>query len=166
MKFLSENECHSWIRRQASQAECSFRRPAGGIDAETLSLERLPAHQVYAIVARGIAWAGAASAGNECLIWVREHGVWPSNERLFLYRALRQCFNDQASVAATPGHLCDPTEREVAEALAFLCVCYGWGFTALWEGGVRALNVDHDGVAWLTGEGSAILNDSLRKIQA
>ena len=83
------------------------------------------------------------SPRDECLMWVIEHGIWPSSENWHLFGRLRQSYGETRTLDEAPGHLF--TSDEAADVTTFVevSISCGWGFYLLTSGPRQAF-LSHD----------------------
>ena len=89
-------------------------------------------------------FSDALKPRHECLVWVTEHGIFPSSENLHLYYRLRQSYGDHRLLREAPGHLF--LDYEDADLVSFLQlgIVHGWDMHVLPQlayGGMDAARV-------------------------
>jgi hypothetical protein len=62
----------------------------------------------------------------ECLVWVRQWGVWPSGEDWPAFYAWRGALGERRSLEIAPGHRFDASEGEVMRELVQLVMENAW----------------------------------------
>jgi hypothetical protein len=147
VRFIEINEIWEWCKDRGVQlAEQSTL-----LDDPTLS------HRKRAVYARGdrsgqersVAAACVRALGrwDECLLWVREWGVWGSSENWPAYYALRGARGEQRSLDKAPGHVFDADEKE--EFVLFLTQVMenAWDADVLVVPKTKRIHVSHD--EWL-----------------
>jgi hypothetical protein len=105
----------------------------------------------------GREWAVAAACvqalgrWDECLLWVRGWGVWPSSEDWPAYYALRGARGERRSLEKAPGHLFTPAEQELLATFLTQVMQNGWDAEVLPVGSkppaTKRVHVSHD--EWL-----------------
>jgi hypothetical protein len=126
MRFLETNEIEEW---------CAERRLRLADDGALPDDPKL-VHAKRATYARGHRsgreWAVAAACvralgrWDECLLWVRNWGIWPSSEDWPAYYALRGARGEQRSLEKAPGHLFAPAEEELVATFLTQVMQNGW----------------------------------------
>ena len=91
-----------------------------------------------------VSWLGAFG---DCLLWVREFGIWPSREDLNLYYRLRVSHGDPRQLSEAPGHFFSSHERSDLETYLSLAIQFGWGAHVIAAPTWTSLFLSHDG--WL-----------------
>jgi hypothetical protein len=80
----------------------------------------------------GREWAVAAACvqalghWDECLVWVRSWGIWPSSEDWPTYYALRGANGERRSLEKAPGHLFTANEQELLATVLTQIMQNGW----------------------------------------
>ena len=80
----------------------------------------------------------------ECLIWIREYGVWPSNQNMALFEMLRNSLGETRPLSQAPGHLCTGKDMQLCESLLDLILYFYWGALIVGSKGEYAINISHN----------------------
>jgi len=126
MRFIEPNEIEHW---------CAEHRLVLSDDGTLLDDPTL-VHRKRATYARGgrsgREWAVAAACvsalghWDECLLWVRSWGIWPSSEDWPAYYALRGAHGELRSLDKAPGHLFIRSEGELLATFLIQVMQNGW----------------------------------------
>ncbi|HEU0015500.1 MAG TPA: hypothetical protein VFQ45_17590 [Longimicrobium sp.] len=152
MRFLAITECEAWCADHRLA-----RDPAVGV-AEAAAphrarIEFAPHGPAGLEPAAASAILGSLGAWDECLLWVREWGVWPASEDWPAYYALRGRHQERRSIEAAPGHLFRSADRADLASFLLHVLLNGWDAVLLPAASGRALplrvHVSHDGWAEL-----------------
>ncbi len=144
MRFMEINEIEEWCRDRgvvlAADGSLS--------DDPTLS------HRKRVSYAEGrrsgrepaitVACARALGRWDECLLWVRGWGVWPSGENWPAYYALRGSQGERRSLDTAPGHSCGPGEQELFVRFLAQVMENAWDADVLIVPKIRRIHVSHD----------------------
>ena len=122
VRFLTTPECAAWA--QARGYVVSAPPQAAAQQVPHLSVP-LPLQPSYLAFARAI--SECLEPRSSCLLWIVEHGIWPSSENWHLYYRVRQSYGDQRLLHEAPGHLF--LDYEQADLVTFLQLAFanGWG---------------------------------------
>jgi hypothetical protein len=82
---------------------------------------------------------------DECLLWVTQTGVWPSNENLQLYYRFRQSYGDQSLVHEKPAALLLRHEAVDLTTLVHLGMLFGWDMYLVTSHDYGRVFISHDG---------------------
>src|SRR5437899_7473077 len=151
MRFIETNEIEQW---------CADHGVPLAADA-TLPDDPALVHKKRATYARGgrsgREWAVAAACvqalgrWDDCLLWVRSWGIWPSGEDWPAYYALRGAQGELRSLQKAPGHLFTGAEQELLATLLTHVMQNGWDADVLpvssTPTATRRVHVSHD--EWL-----------------
>jgi hypothetical protein len=80
----------------------------------------------------------------DCLLWVTDWGIFPSNENLHAYYRIRQSYGDYRLLCEAPGHLCLDYERPEVVTLIQHCILFGWDVHLIPTAGFGRAFVSHD----------------------
>lgn len=144
---------HDWVLKDALFGKSYSAETPAPRRREFHVSERVP--PVHAILAGWTEWLVAQ--GNEILIVVDEHGVWPSSEDWNLYYRWRQAAGDHERIEQSPGHLFACNESNDATSLMVMARLFGWGIYAVARESRRAVLVDHDGHGVVVAADSSVL---------
>ena len=72
--------------------------------------------------------ANALEPRRSCLLWVVEHGIWPSSENWHLYYRLRESYGERRLLHEAPGHLF--LDYEAPDLVTFLQITLSSGWDA------------------------------------
>lgn len=157
MEFLEDNEICEWAVKR------DLRR---GVGFE-IQLPELESHarKPYADGRRSGREADAArdliaglGSWDECLVWIRSWGVWPSGEDWPHFYAWRGALGERRSLDVAPGHRFDSSEVLLLTELLELIMKNAWDATILcsWNGRADRLRavISHDEWYQLLGSSS------------
>ena len=82
---------------------------------------------------------------DECLLWVTQTGVWPSNENLHLYYRVRQSYGEHSLVHERPAVLALRHEIVDLTSLVHLGMLFGWDMYLVTSHDFGRVFVSHDG---------------------
>lgn len=159
MRFLSDADSRSW----AGSVGYSISSLHGSAAREMPHLSlRLPALPRLLAFCRVI--SEFLSPRRSVLLWVVEHGVWPSSENWQLYYRFRQSYGDLALLHEAPGHLF--LDYEEPDFISFLgmVIINGWDaelLPALSYGGAETCRgfVSHDEFIVLAHRDAAVVDE-------
>lgn len=123
VRFLTNVECEAWA--EARGHILSTPRSAAVRQLPHLSVG-LPSQPSYVAFARAL--SDCLEPRSSCLLWIVEHGVWPSSENWHLYYRLRQSYSDPRLLHEAPGHLF--LDYEQADMVTFLQLAFANGWEA------------------------------------
>jgi hypothetical protein len=123
MRFLTDDESRAWA--EGHGYPISSPRAAAARELPHVSL-RLPQQPSYLAFSRMI--SEFLSPRRSCLLWIVEHGVWPSSENWHLYYRLRQSYGDVRLIHEAAGHLF--LDYEEPDFISFLQLTLGNGWDA------------------------------------
>ena len=119
MRFLTNDECAAWAEAHGHGGTTAAR--------ELPRIEvRLPSQPSYFAFCRAI--AEAIEPRSSCLLWIVQHGIWPSSENWHLYYRLRHSYGDQRLLHEAPGHLF--LDYESPDLVSFLQIALACGWDA------------------------------------
>lgn len=156
---MTEDECRTW----ASNHEFAITQPRINALRDMPHFEiRIPAQMSSVAFCRAI--EDALTPRSSCLLWITEHGVWPSSENWHLYYRLRQSYGDSRQLHEAPGHLFLDYESADFVTLLQMTIASGWDaeiLPALAYGGAAAARafVSHDEFLTFAHRDQSILND-------
>src|SRR5438105_873829 len=103
MRFLEANEIAQWCEehRISVDDDGNPRQSADVLDRITFAEGRRSGREA-AVAARCL---GQLGPWNECLLFVRQTGIWPSSEDWPGYYAARGSHGERRSLEVAPGHL-------------------------------------------------------------
>lgn len=104
MFFITDDESQAYISAKGYKVvveRSELVRPTTSVKALKIDLEQqtLDVYQAAKVVASWFtmhSWA---------LLWITEHGIWPSSENPHLYYRLRQSYGETRQLKLAPGHL-------------------------------------------------------------
>src|SRR2546421_11588071 len=147
MRFLERNEIEEWCAARGLPLA----------DDGVLPDDPALVHAKRATYARGHRsgreWAVAAACvqalgrWDECLLWVRGWGIWPSSENWPAYYALRGARGERRSLDKAPGHLFDGDEKEAFVRFLAQVMENAWDADVLVVPRIKRIHVSHD--EWL-----------------
>lgn len=114
------------------------------------SIERLPGSRLLNY-AQCLAHWTSASARDETLLVIFEHGIW--NEHRPLEQTIRDALPNAETVESRPALRSDAGDLDYLISYTFVCLTLGWGLSFVNRSGARWAVVDHDGTVWI---GSAV----------
>jgi hypothetical protein len=117
-----------------------WNRSGTAIRIEIEACQRAP----IALARMFVGWLGEFG---DCLLWVREFGIWPSREDMNLYYRLRTSQGDHRQLSDAPGHLFLSHERSDLASYVGLAIQFGWGAHLLAGPTWTYMFLSHDG--WL-----------------
>lgn len=125
MRYLTAGECADWCGHHGTRLGADGlpeRYPADAGDSVRLPLPETPGQLPW--LCRFI--SECLKPRHECLLWVTDFGIFPSNENLHLYYRLRQSYGDSRLLREAPGHLfLDYEDADLASFLQ-LGIVNGW----------------------------------------
>jgi hypothetical protein len=147
VEFLEDNQICEWaeehgiIRGEAFEVrlpDLPSRHRAAYADGRRSGREAAAAEEL--IVGLGL-W-------DECLVWIKLWGVWPSHEDWPQFYAWRGGLGERRSLETAPGHRFDRAERVLLVALVTLIMENAWDADVLCSVGGRAdrvrARISHD----------------------
>ncbi len=139
MKCLTHNECKDWSSKRLIQIK----------DNELIFFSsdpifiRIPKHSSRQAVLASLI-INLPEVFNGGLLWLKEWGVWPSQESRVLIDRFRLSYNEKRSLNEAPGHLFYLDEKEEALGILRLVILFGWGAYFIKEDGNYLSFVSHD----------------------
>ncbi len=140
MRYLTPDECVEWCNRhdvKLGSDRLPERYPSNTGEVVPFCLPETPGQLTW--LCRFI--SESLKPRFACLLWVKESGIFPSNENLHLYYRLRQSYNDVRLLNEAPGHFfLDYEDADLASFLQ-LGIVNGWDmhvFPELAYGGMDA----------------------------
>ena len=101
-----------------------------------------------------------------CLVWITDHGIFPSNENHHLYYRLRQSYGDGRLLHEAPGHLCLDYEQPEVVTLIYLCLLFGWDAHLLPSTGYSRAFISHNEWAQVDFVSESLFNDTRHSLEA
>lgn len=123
MQFFTRDECVDWAEGHGYPLS---RPPSDAATQLPHITIRVPAQPSYVAFCRAI--SNAIEPRFTCLLWIVQHGVWPSSENWHLYYRLRASYGDHRLLHDAPGHLF--LDFEAADLVTFLQVTLASGWDA------------------------------------
>ena len=145
MRFVTEEDARRWAVRFAREdSERGLPRvPAPGHTGELRYVfEDSGAHGYFALAQ---AVVRSLEHFDECLLWVTQTGVWPSNENLQLYYRFRQSYGDQCLVRERPAAMLLRHEAVELTSLVHLGMLFGWDMSLVTSHDHGRVFISHDG---------------------
>jgi hypothetical protein len=144
MRYLTETESMAWAESAGytiSSPHASAIRQMPHVSLKLPGIPRLLA------LCRLI--SACLSPRGSCLLWVVDHGVWPSSENWHLYYRLRQSYAEHQLLHEAPGHLFLDYEEPDFVSYLQLVILNGWDaelLPALTYGGAETCRgfISHD----------------------
>ena len=119
MRFLTKDECAAWAEARGHGGKTAAR--------ELPHIEvSLPSQPSYFSFCRAL--AEAIEPRTSCLLWIVQHGIWPSSENWHLYYRLRQSYGEQRLLHEAPGRLF--LDYESPDLVSFLQITLACGWDA------------------------------------
>jgi hypothetical protein len=142
MIILSKAECVDWMNRYNIALDNELLPiPCGGASHRLRG--NVPSHGGGALYAmRQI--ESILNMYSECLVWISDWGIFPSNENLQLFYRYRHSYGDSRLLSSAPGHLCLGYERAEIVSLAWLCSLQGWDVHIIPDSGSGSVFISHD----------------------
>jgi hypothetical protein len=125
VQFLEDNEICQWANARHLRCDADF----------SVQLPELEASAPIAYAAGRRSGREAAAARDlvrslgewdECLVWIRRWGVWPSSEDWPAFYAWRGAHGERRSLDKSPGHRVDRHERPLLIELLTLVMENAW----------------------------------------
>ena len=152
MRFLNSTECADWCEHLLPLDE--HRRPTRELGyPHRLCCSFPPSFTQLLWFSRSI--ESALQPREDCLLWVTDWGIFPSNENLHAYYRIRQSYGDLRLLDEAPGHFCLSYERPEVVTLIQLCILFGWDVHLIPFAGFGRAFVSHDEYAELGFGGQA-----------
>lgn len=143
MRFITADEARAWLSRlPALDASGLPLVPAPGHATLKVPFEHEPAQRIF-VLAQDL--VDALGHFDECLLWVTQTGVWPSNENLHLYYRLRSSYADVHLVDEKPAVRALRHEASDLVSLVHLGMLFGWDMLLLTSHDYGRVFVSHDG---------------------
>lgn len=144
MQFLEESQIEEWCIEHRVRLPLS---EAGGAVSSTRFFGQAvsPRGQETVVAAAVFAELGK---WDECLLWIREWGIWPSSEDWPAYYAERGVHGERRSLEVAPGHLAVSEDREALLTFLRITLKNAWEAYAIpvvtghWNG--RWVHASHD----------------------
>ena len=144
MRFLTPIECAAWCAQQRvelDEKQLPLREPAKPHCLRYSFPESRPFG--FALwLSRCV--ESALQPRRDCLLWITDWGIFPSNENQHIYYRLRQSYGDFRLLHEAPGHLCLEYERAEVVTLVQLCVLFGWDVHLIPVAGFARAFICHD----------------------
>lgn len=144
MRFIEGIEIEEWCRERG----IALSEAAALLDDPTLL------HRKRAAYARGrrstmepaIARECVRALGrwDECLLWVREWGIWGSSENWPAYYALRGARGERRALEKAPGHVFGAGEQEECVRFVAQVVENAWDSELLIVPKIKRIHISHD----------------------
>jgi hypothetical protein len=119
VRFLTKDESAAWADALGHDGSTAAR------DLPHIEV-RLPSQPSYYAFCRAI--AEAIEPRSSCLLWIVQHGIWPSSENWHLYYRLRQSYGEHRLLHEAPGHLF--LDYESPDLVSFLQIALACGWDA------------------------------------
>lgn len=143
MQYLSEEASRAWAVGHGYSVNDSFGHPLAAEVSAPLRFV-IPADAGARVALARVLWEATGAGAAETLVWVTEHGVWPSGEHPPLAEAARRGFGAELALHETPGHLARLGEDDAALSILSLAVLFLWDCWVLPSRGRPAVFVSHD----------------------
>ena|SRR5258706_10704583 len=163
MRFFSPDECAEWCSELQVALDDEGRPTREMPQAHRLRCKFPPSFAQLLWFSRAI--ESAVQPCQECLLWVTDWGIFPSNENHHLYYRLRQSYGDVHLLREAPGHLCFDYERPEVVTLVHLCILFGWDVHLIPRGGYGRAFVCHDEWAQLGFDDHAQFEQTRREFE-
>ena len=150
MRFLTSEQAECWAADRSPPLDLAFNRRQEGAVLCPGSYEKLSAGRVKSLGTGAIWWVSQTDP-SEFLLWVREYGIWESEEVRSLEQLLRDRWPDAGTVETHPAMLADandPKDRDDLVSFMYLAMNFGWGVTLAGDRGGRVVHANHDGHLW------------------
>lgn len=142
MRYLSAEKSRTWAAAHGYHVNESFGHPlAGGVSAPLRFV--IPSDAGERVALARVLWEAGAGAA-ETLVWVTQHGVWPSGEHPPLAEAVRRGFGAELTLDQAPGHLARLGEDDAALSMLTLAMLFLWDCWVLPSDRRPAVFVSHD----------------------
>ena len=142
MNILSKDECADWAKRYKIALDERL-RPFRCNNAPHRLWAKIPSSFSRVLwVMRQI--ESSLNIDSQCLVWVTDWGIFPSNENMQLFYRFRQSYGNNKLLSEAPGHLCLPNERDEIVSLIWLCALQGWDVHVMPDTGSSSIFISHD----------------------
>lgn len=121
MRFLTDDESRAWADVRGYDVSVPSSAAARAFPHITVPF---PSQHSYVAFSRAI--SGCIDPRSSCLLWVVQHGVWPSSENWHLYYRIRHSYADQRLLHEAPGHLFLDYEGSDFVTYLQLVITNGW----------------------------------------
>lgn len=156
MQFLDEHSSTAWLNARCPGAWQLEHSPKAS--QVRFNVEFWPANHLRSVAQLAMRWLFERDSSRGLLL-VRDHGVSPSLENAYLYALIRRDSLNTQTVWETPGHLFERYELPAAESVAFLSLCFGWGFVVAADGSGCLVTADNDwNIRFLSDEPTDLLD--------
>ena len=100
---------------------------------------------------------------SECVLWVKEYGIWTALDNRHLYYRVRQSYGDRRSITDAPGH--EFVKHEYVDLVMFLelTIRLGWGAVVFASRPQAACFISHDG--WIKFSGLPDADETARTLK-
>ena len=125
MEFLEINEICEWAKERGliTGADFSVELPNLQSKYDAVYAHGSRSGSEHASAEELVRWLGA---WDECLVWIREWGIWPSGEDWPTFYAWRGARQERRSIEKAPGHRFEPEERTQLVELVTLVMENAW----------------------------------------
>jgi hypothetical protein len=145
MRFLTENEARTWAARFARNDDTRgipvvpAREHQGKL---RYPFENLAGYRYFSLAQNAVR---CLDYFDECLLWITQVGVWPSNENLHIYYRLRESYGDRFLVTEKPAVVCLRHESVDLTSLVHLGMLFGWDMFLVTSHDFGRVFISHDG---------------------
>ncbi len=87
--------------------------------------------------------------GGEVLLWITEWGVWPSGERLHMFKRFLASYGEDRQLDDVPAFVFGANEREDLISFAAFAILFLWDCHVLTSDGEAWLFLSHDEMGWI-----------------
>ncbi len=158
MRIVGRDEAMKWVSQKGlvsedgtvvlpnAQARAAFRIPPDSGKKTALSL----------------ALASLVTGGDESLLWILEHGIWPSCEDPFLFDGFRKSIAACGPVSEHPAHLYGRDDAQTVQSLLALILYFVWGAVIVSPEQGVLVDISHDEII----EIEALSDSQMARIKA
>ena len=142
MRFLTRAECTDWCQKLGISIAPDGKPLRDLSPLHSVDVYLPPSFTQLLWLARQV--EAVLHPRDNCLLWMTDWGIFPSNENNHLYYRLRESYGDKRLLHEAPGHLCLDFEQPDVATLLHLCILFGWDVDAISGGGPGRAFVSHD----------------------
>jgi hypothetical protein len=100
----------------------------------------------------------AIEDSSQWLLWLRDWGIFASEEYPDVWRAIRERYGETRSIIEAPGHLFARDEIGLVRGMSRLVMLFGWDTVLICEpiSSVLLISISHDEIVWMVAEARTV----------
>jgi hypothetical protein len=141
MRFLSHEECESWLLSHGYPAGAGALHPPKHCAPGPHFRFRVP-DDSGARIALARTLMDSVAVDGEVLVWLGSWDVWPSCQHMPLMTSLRSAFGEHRPLIDAPGFVAVPSDADDALSFVTLAILFTWDCSAFGVG--TMFSASHD----------------------